>query len=67
MRACCGCPAHTLSRRRVQVNAGHRLARPEPCPENVYAVMQECWAAKRDARPSFAVLEPQMKAIYEAA
>ena len=36
-----------------QVTAGFRLPSPESCPSEVYALMQECWDADPDARPSF--------------
>lgn len=35
---------------------GERLPKPEDCPQDIYNVMQQCWAQKPDDRPSFVAL-----------
>jgi fyn-related kinase len=35
------------------VISGKRLSQPEHCPESLYEIMKECWAAEPDDRPSF--------------
>lgn len=44
----------------IQVNdlieKGHRLARPECCPEDIYKLMLECWHPRDHKRPNFKFL-----------
>ena len=42
---------------RVAARNGLRLARPEGCPEAVYAVMLRCWEPLPANRPSFLELQ----------
>ena len=39
---------------------GGRLARPEDCPDDMYAVMQSCWEFDTDKRPHFSDLVPNL-------
>ncbi|XP_067935788.1 uncharacterized protein [Watersipora subatra] len=36
------------------LNMGHRLARPEVCPEQMYELMCACWIVEPEDRPTFA-------------
>ena len=40
-----------------RVVAGERLARPDGCPAAAYTIMQRCWAARPQDRPTFAELQ----------
>ncbi|XP_060900284.1 activated CDC42 kinase 1-like isoform X2 [Labrus mixtus] len=35
---------------------GERLPKPEDCPQDIFNVMQQCWAQKPDDRPTFVAL-----------
>ena len=35
---------------------GKRLPRPLRCPDDLYSIMQSCWAAAPDDRPTFSIL-----------
>lgn len=35
---------------------GDRLQQPDRCPDDVYRIMEECWAFQPRDRPSFAKL-----------
>lgn len=35
------------------VKGGHRLAKPEVCPNEIYEIMLDCWRAESNRRPSF--------------
>ncbi|VDM45216.1 unnamed protein product [Toxocara canis] len=39
---------------------GHRNAKPDKCPDEIYDMMQACWQADPDRRPSFALLKTQL-------
>ena len=43
------------------LNKGRRLPRPAGCEKVVYDVMYLCWAEAAEARPSFAILAPQIE------
>ncbi|XP_055955150.1 proto-oncogene tyrosine-protein kinase receptor Ret [Patella vulgata] len=38
------------------LKTGYRMDRPDDCPDELYAIMQKCWKAKPEDRPSFAAL-----------
>uniref|UniRef100_A0A8C7X858 non-specific protein-tyrosine kinase n=1 Tax=Oryzias sinensis TaxID=183150 RepID=A0A8C7X858_9TELE len=46
------------------LTSGYRLACPTRCPENIYKIMMDCWAAEPSKRPSFHALHSQLDAIY---
>jgi hypothetical protein len=48
--------------RRAVFDEGQRLACPAGCAPARFAVMQACWAAGQDARPSFDALAASLQA-----
>ena len=40
-----------------------RMPKPENCPEDVYSLMNKCWARSRDSRPSFLFLEGHLEEL----
>ncbi|XP_017281727.1 tyrosine-protein kinase SRK3-like isoform X1 [Kryptolebias marmoratus] len=44
--------------------SGFRLPCPTRCPQNIYRIMLDCWAAEPSKRPSFHALQSQLDAIY---
>ncbi|XP_033103620.1 tyrosine-protein kinase HTK16-like isoform X2 [Anneissia japonica] len=38
------------------IEDGHRLEKPEMCPDWVYDIMMHCWAYRKEARPTFKIL-----------
>uniref|UniRef100_A0A8C7XA13 Src-related kinase lacking C-terminal regulatory tyrosine and N-terminal myristylation sites n=1 Tax=Oryzias sinensis TaxID=183150 RepID=A0A8C7XA13_9TELE len=42
------------------LTSGYRLACPTRCPENIYKIMMDCWAAEPSKRPSFHALHSQL-------
>ncbi len=36
-----------------EVGRGHRLARPQGCPDEVYRIMLDCWARNAKRRSTF--------------
>jgi hypothetical protein len=42
------------------VLSGQRLAKPESCPDSLYALMMECWKEDPEKRPSFKVICEQL-------
>lgn len=55
-------PYEDLKSQEVQrrVREGHRLAKPENCPKEVYALAKSCWRAKRQDRPTFSNLQAEL-------
>ncbi|XP_014647774.1 PREDICTED: macrophage-stimulating protein receptor isoform X2 [Ceratotherium simum simum] len=45
---------------------GRRLPQPEYCPNSLYAVMQHCWAADPEARPTFGMLAGEVERVVAA-
>lgn len=43
------------------VRAGYRLERPDPCPEDTFAVLQSCWNVNRTERMAFSAIADTMK------
>jgi hypothetical protein len=44
---------------------GDRIERPAGCPAYVYSIMQACWCAVPDSRPTFTVLIPGLESEIE--
>ena len=36
-----------------KVIKGHRLSKPDDCPDELYKIMTQCWSAEPNGRPSF--------------
>ena len=47
------------------VHQGHRLEQPKLCPNNIYALMLECWSFQPEARPPFAQLAGRLYGSLE--
>ncbi|XP_058415018.1 macrophage-stimulating protein receptor isoform X9 [Diceros bicornis minor] len=45
---------------------GRRLPQPEYCPNSLYTVMQHCWAADPEARPTFGMLAGEVERVVAA-
>ncbi|MBN3306531.1 ZAP70 kinase, partial [Amia calva] len=43
------------------IEAGNRMDSPAACPEVMYNVMKDCWIYKHEERPSFVVVEEQVR------
>lgn len=46
-----------------QLDSGYRLPQPVGCPDLLYKIMQQCWSAEPDARPSFESLREQLEIL----
>uniref|UniRef100_A0A3P8U667 non-specific protein-tyrosine kinase n=1 Tax=Amphiprion percula TaxID=161767 RepID=A0A3P8U667_AMPPE len=46
------------------LSSGFRLPCPTRCPQNIYRIMMDCWAAEPSKRPSFHALHSQLDSIY---
>ena len=42
------------------LSKGKRLEQPRRCPDEIYALMTECWAKDWTKRPTFAVISKRM-------
>ncbi len=49
-----------------RVRSGERLAKPEGCPDELYAMMMMCWNIERSRRPSFASILSTLDAIISS-
>merc|ERR1711935_134300 len=50
-----------------KVQGGYRADQPALCPDEVYAIMLECWAAKAANRLTFAQLVAKLKDVESPA
>ena len=50
----------------AELERGYRLQQPPQCPPNVFPLLLQCWQMAAEARPSFAVLLQQLKALDAA-
>ena len=50
---------------RVTLNDGHRLARPENCPESISCLITECFLKNPRARPGFREILDRLVDAYE--
>ncbi|KAI4877656.1 hypothetical protein NFI96_021339, partial [Prochilodus magdalenae] len=55
-------PKMSLSEVKEQVEEGYRMAAPENCPSEVYALMMACWEKEPKMRPSFHKLRERLQA-----
>lgn len=44
-----------------QVENGYRMSQPTGCPNELYALMLDCWAADENKRPSFAEIHARLE------
>ncbi|XP_070543719.1 fibroblast growth factor receptor 3-like [Ptychodera flava] len=49
-------PGMSASKVVKAVKEGYRMARPDDCPQSMYAIMKRCWLENPDDRPTFNVL-----------
>uniref|UniRef100_A0A183J977 Protein kinase domain-containing protein n=1 Tax=Soboliphyme baturini TaxID=241478 RepID=A0A183J977_9BILA len=47
------------------LESGKRMEKPENCPDDLYIIMLDCWAAHPDRRPSFSELREQLRCMLE--
>lgn len=47
------------------LKSGYRLAKPNYCPESVYAILFQCWSVNPKERPTFGQLCHQLEAIVD--
>lgn len=45
---------------------GERLGRPERCPADVFDLIQRCWQANPQDRPTFAQIYNQVQQVTES-
>ena len=43
---------------------GHRLSKPELCPQYVYGIMLECWQERHLIRPTFLKLKSKLETFF---
>ncbi|XP_056132982.1 tyrosine-protein kinase ZAP-70 [Lampris incognitus] len=46
------------------IENGERMECPAKCPEQIYAVMKDCWTYKHEERPDFKKVEGAMRTYY---
>ncbi|NXV47959.1 FER kinase, partial [Uria aalge] len=60
----CPYPGMTNQQAREQVEKGrYRMAAPQKCPEEIYKIMQRCWAYKPENRPKFSEIQKDLSSI----
>jgi tRNA A-37 threonylcarbamoyl transferase component Bud32 len=47
-----------------QVTQGERLSQPGNCPQQVYAIMQDCWKSAQKDRPSMPQLQTALQEVF---
>eukprot|EP00730_Choanoeca_flexa_P017932 TRINITY_DN8690_c0_g1_i1.p1 TRINITY_DN8690_c0_g1~~TRINITY_DN8690_c0_g1_i1.p1 ORF type:complete len:681 (+),score=184.58 TRINITY_DN8690_c0_g1_i1:120-2162(+) len=47
-----------------KLESGYRMPRPQGCPEEVYALMRECWDVDPELRPSFRAIRDRLENMY---
>jgi len=58
-----GIPAKDLPE---YLRTGHRMAQPQFCPNEIYAMMRECWSEDPLQRPSFTDIVMRLARVIEA-
>jgi serine/threonine protein kinase len=46
------------------VTEGERLSRPNNCPQQIYAIMQNCWKSAQKDRPSIPELQTALQEVF---
>ncbi|XP_072715072.1 tyrosine-protein kinase Fer-like isoform X2 [Ciconia boyciana] len=59
----CPYPGMTNQQAREQVEKGYRMSAPQKCPEEIYKIMQRCWAYKPESRPKFSEIQKALSSI----
>ncbi|XP_075345334.1 tyrosine-protein kinase Fer-like isoform X3 [Mycteria americana] len=59
----CPYPGMTNQQAREQVEKGYRMSAPQKCPEEIYKIMQRCWAYKPENRPKFSEIQKALSSI----
>ena len=62
-----GRPPYSHMTNKAAVSAtqsGHRMPRPEGCPQGAYDMMLKCWAKDPSNRPSFEAIEWQLEEFF---
>ncbi|KAM6228358.1 tyrosine-protein kinase Fer-like isoform 2-T3 [Spheniscus humboldti] len=59
----CPYPGMTNQQAREQVEKGYRMSAPQKCPEEIYKIMQRCWAYKPENRPKFSEIQKELSSI----
>ena len=49
----------------LKLENGHRLEKPQFCPDEVYTLMYKCWHADKAKRPAFSEVVREMKTIIK--
>eukprot|EP00127_Corallochytrium_limacisporum_P003879 Clim_evm93s153 gene=Clim_evmTU93s153 len=49
------------------VQKGYRMPQPKGCPDELYSIMEKCWDANPDERPTFESLKFQLEDFYATA
>ncbi|NXA98693.1 FRK kinase, partial [Melanocharis versteri] len=47
------------------LDSGYRLPQPKTCPAPLYKMMEQCWSAEPEDRPSFSVLSTQLEGYFD--
>ncbi|NXR93809.1 FRK kinase, partial [Hypocryptadius cinnamomeus] len=56
-----GMPGHQV----IQLlDNGYRLPQPETCPAPLYRMMEQCWNAEANERPTFEALSDQLESYF---
>ncbi|XP_040434569.1 tyrosine-protein kinase Fer-like isoform X1 [Falco naumanni] len=56
----CPYPGMTNQQAREQVEKGYRMSAPQNCPEEIFKIMQRCWAYKPENRPKFSEIQKEL-------
>ncbi|KAM9251459.1 tyrosine-protein kinase Fer-like isoform 1-T1 [Cariama cristata] len=59
----CPYPGMTNQQAREQVEKGYRMSAPQKCSEEMYKIMQRCWAYKPENRPKFSEIQKELSSI----
>ncbi|NXQ01526.1 FRK kinase, partial [Vidua macroura] len=58
-----GMPGHQV----IQLlDNGYRLPQPETCPAPLYKMMEQCWSAEADERPTFEDLSERLESYFNS-
>ena len=48
-----------------KVPTGYRMPAPPHCPKMMYAIMQDCWKAEEQDRPTFETLQWTLEGYFD--